>query len=198
MAADLDVRELTPDLTDDYLRLFDAAFGDNPAWAGCYCWFHDDASGRPWQPVEEAAEHRQLREQRIRSGAARGLLAYRAGVPVGWCNVAPRSEYANLRFAVKAVQEPDADPAVIMCFVVDPDHRSAGVASGLLNAAVGAARGWGVPWLEGYPADPAAFDDDLPRTAQAYTGPLAMYRTAGFEVVQDMGDWKVVRHQLVT
>ena len=96
----------------------------------------------------------------------------------------------------EAVQEQDVDPAVIMCFVIHPDHRGHGVAGRLLREAIAAARGWGVPWLEGYPADPAAFDDELPATAQAYTGPLAMYLAAGFQIVRDLGDWKVVRHHL--
>jgi GNAT superfamily N-acetyltransferase len=198
MPADIEVVELSPELVDDYFQLFDHAFRDNPLWNGCYCWYHDDVSGQPWRPVEDGAEHRRLRAEKVRSGTARGLLAYSAGVPVGWCNVAPRSEYANLRFAIKAVQESDADPAVIMCFVIDPDHRGQGVASALLRAALDVSRRWGVPWLEGYPADPKAFDDDLPKTAQAYTGPLAMYEAAGFEVARDLGDWKVVRHRLVT
>lgn len=196
MAADLDVVELTPDLADDYLALFDGAFADNPAWAGCYCYFHDDTSGLRWDSVGEAAQHRHLRAQRIRSEAARGLLAYQDGRAVGWCNVAPRSEYANLRFAAKAVEDPGSDPAVIMCFVIDPDHRGQGVASTLVRAAIDAARRWGVPWLEGYPADPSSFDDDLPASAQSYTGPFAMFAAAGFREVKDMGDWKVMRHDL--
>ena len=197
MAADLEVVELTPGHADDYAALFDRSFADNPEWAGCYCWFHDDASGLPWDSShEQAAEHRRLRTTRIRAGEARGLLAYLDGTAVGWCYVAPRSEIPNLRFAVEAVQEPEANPAVIMCFVIDPEHRGQGVATALLSGAIEASARWGVPWLEGYPADTAPNPDDEPFTTRAYTGPASMYRAAGFEIAREMDGWQVVRHPL--
>lgn len=196
MPADLEVVELTAELTDDYLALFDRSFADNPQWAGCYCGFHDDVSGRPWEAAAEAAEHRSQREARIRAGKARGLLAYHDGDAVGWCYVAPRSEIANLRFAVAAVQEPDSDPAVIMCFVIDPQYRGRGVATALLSGAIEASARWGVPWLEGYPADTAPNPDGEPFTTRAYTGPASMYRKAGFDLVREMDGWQVVRHPL--
>ncbi len=80
----IDVRELKPELLQDYLRFFDQAFSDFPHWAGCYCGFYD-TPGNDWDPTAKAGpEHRVARSQQISSGKAQGLLAYIDGTPVGW------------------------------------------------------------------------------------------------------------------
>jgi GNAT superfamily N-acetyltransferase len=192
----LQVHPLTPDRASDYLSLFDAAFPDNPDWAGCYCGFYDDTSGLPWDPEQDAAGHRRDREARIRAGRASGLLAYLEGRAIGWCNVAPRSRIPNLRRYAEAVEDPQQDPAVIMCFVIAPEHRGGGVASRLVQGAITAARAWGSPWIEAYPAKPDTDTDGLPWTAAFYKGPLAMYQRAGFTIERDMGWWVVARRPL--
>jgi hypothetical protein len=45
-AVKVEVRELRPELLDDYLRFFDQdAFTDFPEWSGCYCGFYDTPQG---------------------------------------------------------------------------------------------------------------------------------------------------------
>jgi GNAT superfamily N-acetyltransferase len=83
-----------------------------------------------------------------------------------------------------------------MCFVIDPEHRGRGVAAALVREAIEAARRWGSPWLEGYPAKPDADTDGMPSSAAFYKGPQSMYVSAGFRVVRDMGTWSVMRHDL--
>jgi GNAT superfamily N-acetyltransferase len=196
MTASIDIVEVGPDRIGDYFALFDSAFRDNPDWDGCYCAFYDDTSGLPFSPDQDAQRHRAAREERLRSGAARGLLAFIDGVPVGWCNVAPRSLIPNLRAFAKAVESAADEPAVIMCFVIDPAHRGKGVATALVHGAIEASRKWGVPWVEAYPTKADADTDGMPWTAVSYKGPLSMYLAAGFSVEGDMGSWFVVRHPL--
>ncbi len=192
----LRIVELAPDLCDDYMTLFDAAFSDHPGWDGCYCAFYDTPSDDPFDPEADGPRHRADRLARIRSGAARGLLAYLDERPVGWCNAGPRSAVPNLRRFAEAVADPSDDPAVVMCFVIDPDHRGRGVATALLREAVRAASRWGCPWLEGYPAKPDVDTEGLPWTAAFYKGTARMYEAAGFRVARDMGTWSVMRHDL--
>ena len=67
---EIEVRELSPRLLDDYLKFFDAAFSDFPDWAGCYCSFYDTL-GNEWHSHAKAGpEHRAARVERIRSGKA--------------------------------------------------------------------------------------------------------------------------------
>lgn len=190
------VVELTPELADDYVALFDAAFRDNPGWAGCYCAFYDAPAGQPFDPEVDGEQHRGDRVGRIRAGVARGLLAYAGDRAVGWCNVGPRSSIPNLRRFADAVEDPADDPAVVMCFVIDPEHRGRGVATALLREAVRVAGRWGCPWVEGYPAKPDVDTEGLPWTAAFYKGTPAMYEAAGFRPVRDMGTWWVMRHDL--
>jgi GNAT superfamily N-acetyltransferase len=192
----LRVVELAPDLAGDYVALFDAAFRDNPGWDGCYCAFYDAPTDDPFDPEADGPRHREERVARIRSGAARGLLAYLGGRPVGWCNVGPRSRIPNLRRYAAAVEDGADDPAVIMCFVIDPDHRGRGVATALIRAAIEVARGWGSPWLEAYPAKSDVDTEGLAWTAASYKGTEHMYGAAGFRLVRDMQTWSVMRHDL--
>lgn len=193
---DIQVVEVSPDLTADYFTLFDAAFRDHAEWNGCYCAFYDVAPGTPFDPAEDGPRNRADREARLRSGAARGLMAYIGGAPVGWCNVAPRSQVPNLRRFADAIEVPADDPAVIMCFVIHPDHRGQGVATALVRGAIDASRRWGSPWLEAYPARPDIDTEGLPTTAAFYKGPLRMYEAAGFSIDRDMGSWYVARYDL--
>lgn len=61
-----DIRELSPDLLEDYLDFFDhAAFADNPEWAACYCYFpHAPHATQKWN--EQAAEHNRAAGRRDR------------------------------------------------------------------------------------------------------------------------------------
>lgn len=192
----IEVVEIGPDSVEDYFAIFDNAFTDFPDWGGCYCAFYDHPVGQPFDPEADAALYRATREDRIRAGKARGLLAYLDGEPVGWCNVAPRSQIANLRKFSEAIVDPADDPAVVMCFVIRADRRGEGVASALLRGAIEAARRWGSPWLEGYPARPDVDLEGMPWSAAFYKGPLSMYLNAGFTIAREMDTWNVVRHEL--
>lgn len=106
-----------------------------------------------------------------------GLLAYRDGAPVGWCAVAPRSDYATLDRS-RILKPVDAEPVwSISCFFIARDVRRQSVMSGLIDAAVGFAIDHGAWIIEAYPIDP--------RTANippvfAWTGMASAFERAGF------------------
>ena len=143
----MEIRPLVPQLADDFVSLFDAAFSDNPYWMGCYCAYYDDpCSDDQWKASADAAPaHREARCERIRAGQANGLLAYDDESVVGWCNVGPRNTFVNLRAYAEAVEPGDAPTGSIMCFVVHPEHRHRGVATALLERADDYLRGIGWP-----------------------------------------------------
>ena len=135
-AVKVEVRELTPELLDDYLRFFDKdAFTDFPEWSGCYCGFYD-TPGDDWDASAKAGPaHRVARAERIRSGRANGLLAIADGRVVGWCNAQARSNFLNMRRYATVVDDPTEPVGSIMCFLVAPGHRGKGIGRALLNAA---------------------------------------------------------------
>jgi len=149
--AQIEVRELKPELLSDYLKFFDKAFSDFPHWAGCYCGFYD-TPGNDWDATAEAGpEHRAARSERINKSRAQGLLAYIDDEPVGWCNAQPRASFANMRSYRVAVTDPDEPVGSIMCFLVAPEHRGKGVCTALLKAACDKFHRDGLQVAEGLP-----------------------------------------------
>lgn len=160
------------------------------------CWCRYFAlTGPEYSALEPAARKAQMQEKFDGASPAPGVLAFRAGQPVGWCAVEPRRCYPRvlrsrvLRLADGSAPD-DAGPAdaarrrdvwSVTCFVVAPGHRRSGVAEALLLAAVDHARTHGADVVEGYPVDrglrPRAGAADL------YHGTLNLFLRAGFTSV---------------
>ena len=78
----------------------------------------------------------------------------------------------------------------IVCFVVAPSHRSKGVASRLLNAALDKFSKEGLEYAEAYAVrKPTSAADNFP-------GPLSIYIRNGFTPHRDAGWYVVVRKLL--
>ena len=108
-----------------------------------------------------------------------GVVAYRDGEPVGWCNVGLRAEITRL--AGSRLIRPIDDLPVwsIVCVVVRAGHRRQGVTAPLLDGAVAYAASSGAPAVEAYPVDPPGRMD----LTMAFVGTKAMFERAGFRVV---------------
>ncbi|HUL65271.1 MAG TPA: GNAT family N-acetyltransferase [Burkholderiaceae bacterium] len=185
----IEVHPLALERMDDYLHFFDGkAFGDNPRWAGCYCFFpyHDPA--RTHWPERLGEENRTAICASIRAGTAMGYLAYVDGEVIGWCNAAPRRLFPMLQ------DEPapdDAHMGTIFCFIVAPAFRRKGVATALLDAACAGLTAQGLRIVEARPVRKAS------TAAANHLGPLAMYLAAGFSIVREDDDGNVhVRKRL--
>src|SRR6185312_2296478 len=79
----------------------------------------------------------------VDEGKVPGLVAYRDGVPAGWCSVAPREEYGRLLRSPITRRHDDVPVWSLVCLFVDPAHRGKGVATALVRAAVDHARSSG-------------------------------------------------------
>src|SRR5467141_5193498 len=194
----VEVRELTPELLDDYLRFFDKdAFTDFPDWSGCYSGFYD-TPGDNWDSSAKAGPaHRAARAERIRSGRAHGLLAIVDGRVVGWCNAQPRSRFLNMRRYATAMDDPAERVGSIMCFLVAPGHRGKGVGTALLNASCDKFRRDKLRVAEGYPTtNPVKRTWETPWAEENYKGSLSMYLKAGFKIHRQLERFAIVRKQL--
>jgi ribosomal protein S18 acetylase RimI-like enzyme len=197
----VDIRLLAPDRLEDYLAFFDTdAFADFPWWSACYCRFWDD---RTDVDGDSSAQHRDryraLVTELVRNGQQQGLLAYSDGKVVGWCNAKARLGYTMPRRIEKAPADDAARVGSIVCFIVAKDFRGRGLASAMLGAACEKFRGEGLAIVEAYPTTAAPsgpYADQIPWSAHNHTGPLEMYRKAGFTVHHQLERFAVVRKAL--
>lgn len=168
------VHPLTPGRWPDLVTLF----GPRGAYGGCWCMYFR-LPRKEWS-AGCGDGNRAAFERIVRRGEEPGLLAYAAGVPVGWCAIAPREEYSGLARSRLLTPIDDRPVWAITCFYVARGSRRRGVTVALLKAAARFVAAKGGTWLEGYPAEPAsgAWPD-----AYAYHGTVAAFTKAGFAEV---------------
>jgi GNAT superfamily N-acetyltransferase len=166
----VNVEPLTEERWPDLVALF----GPNGASSGCWCmWWR--VRHKDWQ-ANGSAGNRTAFEDIVRQGEPTGLLAYHDGVPVGWTAVAPRSAYPRLVTALKLAPA-DGELWAVTCFYIHRNHRRAGVAAALLDAAVAHAQTQGASAVEGYPVDTRG---ERRSSGDLFTGTLAQFASAGF------------------
>ncbi|MGU3292556.1 N-acetyltransferase family protein [Williamsia sp. M5A3_1d] len=164
---------VTPDRFDDFADVI------NPNRRANHCWCLSHRI--KLREIEELGEG--SREQAMRRLTERehppGVVAYRDGLPVGWCNIGPRSEITRLTGS--RLIRPVDDVAVwsIVCVVVRGGHRKQGVSGQVIEGAVDYAQRSGAPAVEAYPVDPPGRMD----TTMAFVGTRKMFAAAGFEVI---------------
>jgi GNAT superfamily N-acetyltransferase len=108
-----------------------------------------------------------------------GLLAFDGAVPVGWCELAPRSDLPWLAHARFFQPVDDAPVWALPCFYVRRSHRGQGVTGALIEAAVTAAAAAGAPAVEAYPVDTAV----PAHTGNLFPGVASVFARHGFRVV---------------
>ena len=129
---------------------------------------------------DKGARNRAALRRLVETGPPPGILAYDGDTPIGWCAVAPRTEY--VRLARSRVLKPIDDVPVwsVSCLFVARPSRRRGVSVALLRAAAAFAGEQGARVVEGYPVSPYA--DRMP-DAFAWTGTVAAFLAAGYEEV---------------
>jgi GNAT superfamily N-acetyltransferase len=153
-------------------RLEDLAdlFGSNGTTRGCWCMYFI-ASRAEYSVGWGRGNRAQFEALAEASDEPMGLLAYRDGVPVGWCATGPRCRYERTigpRTRILAGRDPAEDDQVwlVPCFFVRVGERGRGITSALLDEAVDLARSRGAPAIEGFPraaGQPPSPDDYVGR-----------------------------------
>jgi GNAT superfamily N-acetyltransferase len=186
-------------LTDERWPDLEALFGPSGAYSNCWCTWQR-ISGRAFSAgcANRGAGNRALLRGLAESGAEPGLLAYRDRAAIGWVSTGPRREFGRiLRSPITQLTAGEAsDPAVwsVACFFIPAAHRGQGVASALLEAAVGRAREASARAIEGYPVDTRG---ERRQSSSLFTGTLELFLRFGFSRVAERRPGRpVVRRKL--
>jgi GNAT superfamily N-acetyltransferase len=166
----LDTRPLTADLWPALENLF----GKRGACNGCWCmyWRIGPAYRKRSREKNKAAF-----KKIVKNGPPPGLLAFDGDIPVGWCQLAPRSALPWLDHEWRLKRVDEVPVWALSCFYVRIGYRKRGVTSALIAAAIKAAKRAKAPQLEAYPVDAT-------KTPSASgTGFASTFARAGFKTV---------------
>ena len=166
-------------LTADRWYDFEKLFGEKGACGGCWCMYwrlrrKDFEAGK-------GLSNKKWMHLLVNKGYATGYLLYADKEVVGWCAIAPRTEFPVLNNS--RILKPVDEELVwsIVCFYIDRKFRRMGLTEIFLNYIILACRRQGVKILEAYPVDPGNKTDYPP--VFAYTGFVNAYLKAGFKEV---------------
>ncbi len=128
-APDLTVRELDASTWDAFAELVER---NNGIFGGCWCIGWHPECGR------RGISHRDVKEQRVRSGGAHAALVLdTASRAQGWAQYGSPQELPNIKHRRRYDQEPPPVPDWrIACVYVDRRHRGQGVARVALEGAL--------------------------------------------------------------
>ena len=143
------VQPVNESLFDDVQTIF----GAKGQAARCQCQGY--RMGWYAQHSDNVPGRRELLRDQVIEG--HGLVAHLDGEPVGWCSVAPRSDYTYLRQTTWKGRNEDKDDAgiwAVTCFVTRAGFRHQGVSRALAAGTIDLARDHGARAVEAYPMKP--------------------------------------------
>lgn len=164
---------MTPDRFDDFREVINRRRRANHCWCLSHRLRASDIAELGGGSREQAMRRLCERDQ------PPGVVTYRDGEPVGWCNIGARTEIPRLAYSRLIRPVDDLPVWSIVCVVVRSGHRRQGVTAPLLEGAVAYAASHGAPAVEAYPVDPPGRMD----LTMAFVGTTSMFERAGFRVV---------------
>jgi GNAT superfamily N-acetyltransferase len=165
---------LTSNNWNDFVELF----GDKGACGGCWCmtW---RLKADDYNKQKGEANKKSMKELVRRKSP--GILAYTGEKAVGWCAIAPRSDYVRLEKSRILKPVDDKEVWSVSCFFIHKQYRQKGLSIQLLKAAVDFAILKGAKIVEGYPVDKGK--GKMPDLF-AWTGFSSIFLNAGFKEVE--------------
>ena len=124
--------------------------------------------------------NRKAMKRIVDDGMSPGIIAYDGKTPIGWCAVAPRSDYVALGRS-RVLKAIDTQPVwSVSCLFVAKEHRRRGVSVGMLKYAIDFVRKQGGKIVEGYPVEPHTDPAPAPFI---WTGTVKSFQRAGYKEV---------------
>ncbi len=166
---------------------FEELFGEKGACGGCWC--------MSWRlkksdfEKQKGEENKNSMKNLVHQNKPVGVLAYIDGTPIGWCAVAPRSEYIRLNYS-RVLKKIDDEPVwSITCLFLSKEYRRKGISTEVIKAAINYCKQNNIKIVEAYPTVP--YENKVP-DAFLWTGIPVSFEDAGFKVVEKRSKWKLM------
>ena len=192
----LEIKELVPQLLEDYLNFFDTTpHDDSTDESKCYCVGWCSADHRVKTDFSSPEKRRKSAGQYVSEGLIKGYLAYHEGRVVGWCNANTKADCLHCGGWLYLMKSLDADEGKseskvksIFCFVIAPEMQRKGVATQLLERVCEDAADEGFDYVEAYPKR------EFISVSRDFMGPIEMYKKHGFVLHEELksGEIEVV------
>jgi GNAT superfamily N-acetyltransferase len=190
-------RELSKETLPDYERFFEK----HPAPGAyiCWCMFHQRPDSPDYKNQTRAqivAENKKTKRKLVSEGRSHGILVYKEGEPVGWCQFGSNEELPRMQhhpqYRKLALNDARYGKKFwrITCFTVEKKYRRTRVASVALKAALEAIRKRGGGLVEAYPIKRYG-------SYREYLGIASMFEREGFEKVAPFGRNNVVMRKMI-
>ena len=192
----IEVKKLTPELTEDYLHFSDVTpHDDDVPESKCYCVCWCSADHRIATDFSSQEKRRELARKYVKDGIIKGYLAYQGDGVAGWCNANTKSECLHCTSWLRFMQSIDVDDTnlkikSVFCFVIVPDMQRKGIATRLLCHVCEDAAADGFDVVESYP------NKAFVSTTRDFMGPVEMYKKLGFTAIREVNDITVMRKVL--
>ena len=191
----IEIKKLTPDLVEDYVRFF----GDTPhndKWntkCYCVCWCSNEPEGIDCSTEDK---RRTVAFQFVKDGNLQGYLAYSCNKVIGWCNANTKAGCTTGRFwrrlmaSVPVDEFEDKKVKSVFCFTIAPEMQRKGIATQLLERVCKDAAEEGFDFVEVYP------NKTVTAESENHGGFTEMYKKLGFTVVAELENMYVMRKEL--
>lgn len=177
---------LTADNWPDFVVLMGGA---NGGCGGCWCtWWRVPRS--IWIQSSKA-ERRNMFRRTVESSSPAGVLLYEGLVPIGWCAVAPRSDYPTLTRSRVAYPIDSLESWCISCMFVRASQRRRGLMTKLILEATDYAFRSGAPAVDAFPqrSGRSGFVD-------RFVGVEKSFLRAGFRIIEARGENRLAVRRL--
>jgi ribosomal protein S18 acetylase RimI-like enzyme len=185
------IKQLGPNIIDDYLYFFDnIAFVDNKEWDGCYCvFYHHDKNIKDWM-ARTKNDNRNMAINLINQGKLKGFLAFDNEKPIAWCNVNEKNLFFFDKNLNKVYCDIDNKIISIVCFLVSHKYRRRGISTLLLKEIINHYQKSSKAFLEAYPFT------NVIKDSENYHGPLELYTKNGFYIDKEYDKYFVMKYKL--
>ncbi len=166
-------------LVPEHWNKFVTLFGERGACGGCWCMLWRTTNKE--YELQKGNGNKQAMKTIIDSGRTPGIIAIYEHKAIGWCAIAPRTDYPALQRS-RVLKPVDNRPCwSVSCLFINKLFRKMGVSTELISAATKYAQSQGAKIVEGYPVEPKT-EKDIP-PAFAWTGIPKAFMYAGFKEV---------------